>query len=91
MAPIVLIVHGVRDVDQADELFTLIKNLKRGTSEYFKHISIVVITGPKLFRELADRNVDITTYTYTSYISDAGSVAYSGKQYSSLLLEKVSL
>ncbi|KAJ7797615.1 kinase-like domain-containing protein, partial [Mycena leptocephala] len=90
MSPIVLIVHGVRDVDQADELFGLIKKLKRGTSntEYFKHISIVVITGSKLLRHVSDGGADILNYTYTSYISDAGSVVYSGKQYSSLLLEE---
>jgi hypothetical protein len=89
MSPIVLIVHGVRDVDQADELFRLIKRLKRGTFEYLKRISTVVITDSKLLRHVADRNPDILAYTHSSYISDAGSVIYSGKQYSSLLLEEV--
>jgi hypothetical protein len=96
MSPVVLIVHGVRDVDQAKELFGLIKELKgdidySSNTEYRKYISIVVITGSELLRHVSDRNEDISTYTYTSYISDAGSVVYSGKRYSSLLLKRVSL
>ncbi|KAJ7858294.1 hypothetical protein B0H13DRAFT_2076187 [Mycena leptocephala] len=93
MSPVVLIVHGVRDVDQAKELFGLIKELKgdidySSNTEYRKYISIVVITGSELLRHVSDRNEDISTYTYTSYISDAGSVVYSGKRYSSLLLKR---
>ncbi|KAF7328844.1 Kinase-like protein [Mycena venus] len=94
MAPIVLIIHGVRNAEQADELYRLIEMLKRGhedpykSKEYYKHIAIVVISSPELFRHLSYHNTAILTYTYTLYMSDSGAIIYSGNHYPSQRLEE---
>ncbi|KAF7361390.1 hypothetical protein MSAN_01171900 [Mycena sanguinolenta] len=94
LMPIALIIHGVRNAEQAEELYHLIETFKRGHGDpynikmYYKHIAIVVISSPELFRHLSYHHAQILAYTYTLYMSDCGAIIYSGNHYSSQRLEE---
>jgi hypothetical protein len=78
MAPVVLIITGVQNIAQADELYRLIEVLNG-----LEVIRIVVITGPNLFRHVSARNEDLLQRAHTLYVSNGpnGPIVYSGKDY----------
>ncbi|KAJ7885332.1 hypothetical protein B0H14DRAFT_3431942 [Mycena olivaceomarginata] len=79
MPRIILAIHGVRNAEQADELYETIEGLEVGLGDYYQAIRIVVITDPQLLRHLSDHAHAIMNHVCTLYVSDVGPVLYSGK------------
>ncbi|KAF7341636.1 hypothetical protein MSAN_02061300 [Mycena sanguinolenta] len=80
--PIVLIVHGVQNTAQVSEAYRLIQRLEKGLDEIHQPIGLVIVTNPNLLRHVFDRNETLLEHACTLYVSDAGSIVYSGKDYS---------
>ncbi|KAJ7926880.1 hypothetical protein B0H13DRAFT_1972094 [Mycena leptocephala] len=76
LAPILLIVHGVRSIGQVDELFLFIEMI----NAHVDGINIVVITDPSLFHHVAAHRESVLKQTYTLNVTDSGSVIYSGER-----------
>jgi hypothetical protein len=76
LTPILLIVHGVRSINQVDELFGFIEMI----NAHVDGINIVVITGPSLFHHVAAQKELVLKKTYTLNVTDSGSVIYSGER-----------
>ncbi|KAF8147957.1 hypothetical protein K438DRAFT_457414 [Mycena galopus ATCC 62051] len=74
---ITLIVHGVHNVEQADQLYETIERLK----DFHPWIGVVVITEPQLLRHLSHSLVIMENLCtlYVAHGSDAGSIIYSGR------------
>ncbi|KAF7373686.1 Kinase-like protein [Mycena sanguinolenta] len=72
---ITLIVHGVRNMEQANQLYETIDRL----SDFCQWIGIVVITEPQLLLHLSDSARVIMENVCTMCLPDIGPIIYSGK------------
>ncbi|KAJ7777779.1 kinase-like domain-containing protein [Mycena olivaceomarginata] len=71
------IVHSVRDTEQADELCTLVDQLKDNLKTRFKSLGIVIVSEPALLRHNSEDNRLILDYFCTMHVSETF-VLYSG-------------
>ncbi|KAJ6531027.1 hypothetical protein B0H19DRAFT_1190057 [Mycena capillaripes] len=76
---ITLVVHGVWSAKQAEELYETLERLEVGLGDYYKSIRMLIITTPTLLRYVSDSDHAIMKRVCTLYVSDTGSVIYSGK------------
>ncbi|KAJ7464055.1 hypothetical protein FB451DRAFT_453740 [Mycena latifolia] len=76
---IILIVHGIRNKEQAAEVYDTIDKLEVKLKKNYKHIGIVAISDSKLLRHVSDDDRVIMDYVCMLFVSDAGSIVYSGK------------
>ncbi|KAJ7882625.1 hypothetical protein B0H14DRAFT_1467014 [Mycena olivaceomarginata] len=72
-----LIVHGVRDTEQADELWILVDQLKDKLKTRFKSLGIVIVSEPALLRHNSEDDRLILDYFCTMHVSEKF-VLYSG-------------
>lgn len=75
---ITLIVHGIRNVEQAYPLYETIERLRN----FYPWIGVVVITKPQVLHHLSDSSRVVMEHVCTMYVpdcSDAGSIIYSGR------------
>ncbi|KAJ7196143.1 hypothetical protein C8J57DRAFT_531612 [Mycena rebaudengoi] len=77
LPPVVLIVHGLRDRKHAEDLYHFITQLRFVRQP----VRIVAVSDPSLPRHVFEHNADVLLNTRTLYISDTGSVVYSGRRY----------
>ncbi|KAJ7816058.1 hypothetical protein B0H14DRAFT_1397553 [Mycena olivaceomarginata] len=71
------IVHGVRDTEQADELWILVDQLKDKLKTRFKSLGIVIVSEPALLRHNSEDDRLILDYFCTMHVSETF-VLYSG-------------
>ncbi|KAJ6482743.1 hypothetical protein C8R45DRAFT_1075814, partial [Mycena sanguinolenta] len=87
-APTTLVIHGVRDTVQSNELYETIGKLEFELGEYYTWIRIVIISRPELLRHVSDTDPEIMQHVCTMYLPDIGPIIYSGKHSSPPLLNE---
>ncbi|KAF7375784.1 hypothetical protein MSAN_00468100 [Mycena sanguinolenta] len=75
---ILLIIHGLRSHEQADEVYKTITALCDGRKQHCDHIRIVVISSLQFWRHVSHKNPPIMEYACSLAVSDDGFVRYSG-------------
>jgi hypothetical protein len=88
-APTTLVIHGVRNTVQSNELYETIRSLESGLRERCTWIRIVIISRPELLRRVSDADPEIMNHVCTMYVPDTGPMIYSGKSSSPPLLNEV--
>jgi hypothetical protein len=76
---IILVVHGIRNPEQADEVYEVIDSLEAELEEHYKFVGVVAVSSPELLRHVSDDDPVIMKYVCTMNVSDTRSVMYSGK------------
>jgi hypothetical protein len=80
---ITLVVHGIRNKEQADEVWRTMDQLPEAASRLKKHytsIRIVAISSPQLLRHVSkDDSRAIMEYVHTLHFSETGFIRYSGR------------
>ncbi|KAF7330225.1 Serine/threonine-protein kinase STY8 [Mycena venus] len=74
----ILILHGFRDTEQAEEIYDTVDILQEKLKDNYKRLGIVIISEPKLFRHVAAKERGILTRACAMYVSDRGPILYSG-------------
>ncbi|KAJ7722656.1 hypothetical protein DFH07DRAFT_897892 [Mycena maculata] len=75
---VIVVVHGIRNPEQADEVYELIDELEVELGKHYKYIGVVAISNPELLRHVSDDDKAIMKYVCTLNVLDNGSVIYSG-------------
>lgn len=78
IARTILIVQGIRDADQAKEIYVTVRLLQRRLKDPCWSLSIVIISDPKFLRHLDDEYSNLFKYVCTMHVSNTGSTLYSG-------------
>jgi hypothetical protein len=73
-----LIIHGLRDTDQADDIWDLVDILNGGLKSRFRAVGIVMINKPTLLRHHSKDDLKILDYFCTMHVSQTGLILYSG-------------
>jgi hypothetical protein len=73
-----VIIYGVRDDAQANELYSIIKCLTVDHQDYRTALDIIVISSPQLLRHIAKGGIAVMEHVYTLAVSEGGSIIYSG-------------
>ncbi|KAJ7070451.1 hypothetical protein B0H15DRAFT_895297 [Mycena belliarum] len=76
---ITLIIHGIRNNDQGDEVSDTIDKLEVKLKKLYKYVSIVAISSSKILRHVSDDDTVIMDYVCTLFVSESGNIIYSGK------------
>lgn len=76
---IVLVVHGLQNSEQADEVYQTIDLLEARLKELYKYVGVVVVSGPQLLWHVSDADNAIMRYVCTLHMSAGGSIRYSGQ------------
>jgi hypothetical protein len=71
---IILVIHGVRNVKQAIQLYETIEGLR----DFSQWLEIVVITQPQLLHQLSDSVKVIMERLCMMHLPDTGAIIYSG-------------
>ncbi|KAK7036085.1 kinase-like protein [Favolaschia claudopus] len=74
----VLVIHGIQNQQQADDIYETIRKLRAQLSKRFKHIGIVVISCVENLQHICDTDKTILNRICTLYISKQGRTIYSG-------------
>ncbi|KAJ7323599.1 hypothetical protein DFH08DRAFT_348440 [Mycena albidolilacea] len=73
-----LILYGVHDTAQADEIWSVVTELKDALEDRFKAFGIVIVSEPSLLRPEAEDSKFTRVYFETMHVSDTGLILYSG-------------
>jgi hypothetical protein len=76
---IILIVHGLQNNQQADEVYETIDLLEVKLKKHYKFVGVVVISNPKLLRHVSDDDRAIMRYVCVLHVPDGDSIRYSGR------------
>ncbi|KAJ7608066.1 hypothetical protein DFH06DRAFT_1149244 [Mycena polygramma] len=76
---IILVVHGIRNNDQGDEVSDTINELEVKLKKRYKYVGVVAISSSKILRHVSDDDPVIMDYVCTLFVSKSGSILYSGK------------
>ncbi|KAJ7841398.1 kinase-like domain-containing protein [Mycena olivaceomarginata] len=77
MARTILVVCGIRNTDQAEEIYDIVDMLQRRLKNRCKGLSIVMISEPQLLRHVVE-DERAALNCVSMYVSDSGSILYSG-------------
>lgn len=89
MTRTILVVHGFRDTEQAEEIYNTVNMLQQKLKDNYKRLGIVIISNPTLFRHVAQKERGILTRACTMHVSDGGPIMYSGNAPTYPVLHKV--
>ncbi|KAJ7881007.1 kinase-like domain-containing protein, partial [Mycena olivaceomarginata] len=77
MARTILVVCGIRNTDQAEEIYDIVDILQQRLKNRCKGLSIVMISEPQLLRHVVE-DERAALNCVSMYVSDSGSILYSG-------------
>jgi hypothetical protein len=88
MARTILVVCGIRNTDQAEEIYDIVDILQQRLKNRCKGLSIVMISEPQLLRHVVE-DERAALNCVSMYVSDSGSILYSGNTPSYPILHEV--
>ncbi|KAJ7467630.1 kinase-like domain-containing protein [Mycena latifolia] len=76
---IILIVHGIWNKEQANEMYDTMYELKIKLQKNYQYVGVVAISDSKLLKHVSNDDQVIMDSVCMLFVSDAGSIIYSGK------------